>query len=82
MKVLFFASLRERLQCDQEEWTDTTGITSPQDIINRLIERGAPWDTALQNGKLLVSINQEMAHLDSEIKAGDEIAFFPPVTGG
>lgn len=82
MKVLFFASLRERLQCDQEEWADTTGITSPQDIINRLIERGAPWDTALQNGKLLVSINQEMAHLGSEIKAGDEIAFFPPVTGG
>lgn len=82
MKVLFFASLRERLQCDHEEWSDTSGIKSPQDIINRLIERGAPWDSALQSGKLLVSINQEMASLSSEVSAGDEVAFFPPVTGG
>lgn len=82
MKVLFFASLRERLNCDQEEWTDTAGITSPQDIINRLVERGAPWNEALQNGKLLVSINQEMAHLNSPLEPTDEVAFFPPVTGG
>lgn len=82
MKVLFFASLRERLQCDQEEWSDMSGIQSPQDIINRLIERGAPWDTALQSGKVLISINQEMAQLDSKVNAEDEVAFFPPVTGG
>lgn len=82
MKVLFFASLRERLQCDQEEWSDTTDISSPQDIINQLIERGAPWDSALQSGKLLVSINQEMASLSSKIEPEDEVAFFPPVTGG
>ncbi|MFD2230343.1 MoaD/ThiS family protein [Alkalimarinus sediminis] len=82
MKVLFFASLRERLQCDQEEWADTTDITSPQDIINRLVKRGEPWESALQSGKVLVSINQEMAQLNSHVKAGDEIAFFPPVTGG
>ncbi len=82
MKILFFASLRERLNCDQEEWTGTSDITSPQDIINRLIERGAPWDAALKSGKLLVSINQEMAHLSSDVNADDEVAFFPPVTGG
>jgi molybdopterin synthase sulfur carrier subunit len=82
MNVLFFASLRERLQCDQEEWTDISGINSPQDIINRLAERGAPWDTALQSDKVLVSINQEMANLNSPVSAEDEIAFFPPVTGG
>jgi len=82
MKILFFASLRERLQCDQETLTDVTGITTTQDIVNLLVQRGTPWDTALQNGKLLVSINQEMASLSSEVNADDEIAFFPPVTGG
>ena len=82
MKILFFASLRERLQCDQETLEDITGINTIQDIVNLLIQRGAPWDTALENGKLLVSINQEMANLSSEVKADDEIAFFPPVTGG
>jgi len=82
MKILFFASLRERLQCDQETLDDITGISTAQDIVNRLSERGAPWNTALENGKLLVSINQEMASLSSEVNADDEIAFFPPVTGG
>lgn len=82
MKVLFFASLRERLECDQEEWTDISGINSPQDIINRLAERGAPWDAVLQNSKVLISINQEMANLNSEVNTEDEVAFFPPVTGG
>ena len=82
MKILFFASLRERLQCDQETLNDVTDITTAQDIVNLLVQRGNPWDTALQSGKILISINQEMASLSSEVKAGDEIAFFPPVTGG
>jgi sulfur-carrier protein len=82
MKILFFASLRERLQCDQEALNDVSEITTVQDIINRLVQRGAPWDSALQTGKLLVSVNQEMASLSSEVNADDEVAFFPPVTGG
>ncbi len=82
MKILFFASLRERLQCDQETFNDITGISTAQDVVDRLSERGAPWDTALENGKILVSINQEMASLNSAVNADDEIAFFPPVTGG
>lgn len=82
MKILFFASLRERLQCDQEEWTDISTITTVQHVLDKLIERGAPWDAALQSGKLLVSVNQEMASLSSEVSANDEVAFFPPVTGG
>lgn len=82
MKILFFASLRERLQCDQETISDITGITTVQDIINKLAQRGSPWDEAFQNGKFLVSINQEMSNLSSVVSHDDEIAFFPPVTGG
>jgi len=37
---------------------------------------------ALEKGKLLVAINQTLMPLESIIKSGDEIAFFPPVTGG
>ena len=82
MNVLFFASLRERLGCDQVELVDASGINTPQDIINQLIKRGTPWDAALKSGKLLVSVNQEIASLSSPINPEDEIAFFPPVTGG
>jgi len=82
MKILFFASLRERLQCDHETLADVSKITTAQDIVDLLVQRGNPWDTALENGKLLVSINQEMASLSSEVSADDEVAFFPPVTGG
>jgi molybdopterin synthase sulfur carrier subunit len=47
-----------------------------------LTERGDKWQLALESGKLLVAVNQTICHLDTEIKDGDEVAFFPPVTGG
>ncbi|MBD4685637.1 molybdopterin synthase sulfur carrier subunit, partial [Xanthomonas citri pv. citri] len=40
------------------------------------------WQLALEKGKLLVAINQSISPLESAIKDGDEVAFFPPVTGG
>ena len=40
------------------------------------------WDLALEPGKLLAAVNQSIVPLDTEVKEGDEVAFFPPVTGG
>ncbi|MDW2047144.1 MoaD/ThiS family protein, partial [Vibrio sp. 708] len=40
------------------------------------------WDLALEPGKLLAAVNQSIVPLDTQVKAGDEVAFFPPVTGG
>jgi molybdopterin synthase sulfur carrier subunit len=45
--------------------------------------RGGSWQTALAQGRALrVAVNQEMALPTTSVKPGDEIAFFPPVTGG
>ncbi|MCP5162273.1 MAG: molybdopterin converting factor subunit 1 [Hahellaceae bacterium] len=82
MKILFFASLRERLQCAEVTLSDTESLQTGRDILNRLIARGEPWQSALQSGQLLMAVNQEMVPLDTQVNADDEIAFFPPVTGG
>ena len=45
-------------------------------------ERGATWSATLYQDNLLVSVNQAMVKMDHELADGDEVAFFPPVTGG
>lgn len=81
LQLRFFASLRDQLDCDSEslDWRDN--FTTANDVRNLLIERGTPWDT-LSKPTVLIAINQEMGNDDTVINDGDEIAFFPPVTGG
>lgn len=82
MNILFFASLREQLDCDSEQWTELEGIQTAGDIKARLETRGEPWSSALANDRIIVSVNQEVSDLSSPVKLNDEVAFFPPVTGG
>ncbi|MEN8213561.1 MAG: MoaD/ThiS family protein, partial [Pseudomonadota bacterium] len=57
-------------------------ISSVRQLIDHLQGRGEPWSSEFASGRVLVAVNQEMSNFDSTIKNGDEIAFFPPVTGG
>ncbi len=82
MKVLFFASLREQLNTDQEEWHSLDEIHTVADLMTRLKARGEPWQSALNNPKLIISVNQEVVSQDTSLSLEDEVAFFPPVTGG
>ena len=82
MKLLFFASLRERLEVDQEQWPELQGANTVADILQQLQQRGEPWCSVLDAKRILVAVNQEIASLDTTIHQNDEIAFFPPVTGG
>ncbi|MFA6700706.1 MAG: MoaD/ThiS family protein [Thiomicrospira sp.] len=51
--------------------------------MHSLAERGEHWrETLLENRSIQVAVNHDIAHRDTELKAGDEVAFFPPVTGG
>ena len=79
--VLYFASLREVLGLDEEslnQYPQTLG-----ELRGMLADRhGESWQQAASGSKLLAAINQEMAEDTESINAGDEIAFFPPVTGG
>ena len=84
LKLLYFASLREQLSSAQEQLELDQSITDISTLKQVLAQRGGVWQAAFEGSDipLLVSINQQMAGEDSVIKDGDEIAFFPPVTGG
>lgn len=80
--VLYFASLREAVGLSREELTLETGATIGG-VVDALRARGDRWADALAPGKTWrVAVNQQMAGLATPIKPGDEVAFFPPVTGG
>ncbi|RTE65214.1 molybdopterin synthase sulfur carrier subunit [Amphritea opalescens] len=80
VKVLFFASLREALGVGQLNQPLNCG-ESVADLVAALQSRDDVWQRALA-GTLLCSVNQEIVPLDTQISAGDEVALFPPVTGG
>ncbi|MDH2998652.1 molybdopterin synthase sulfur carrier subunit [Pasteurellaceae bacterium LFhippo2] len=80
IKVLFFAQTRELVGLD--ELTVEATFSTAEELRQHLSEQGNKWALALEAGKLLVAINQTILPLSAEIKDGDEVAFFPPVTGG
>ena len=80
IRVLFFAQIKELIGTAQIDITDSFGTAEA--LRCHLAERGDKWDLALTQGKLLVAINQTICALDSPLQDGDEVAFFPPVTGG
>lgn len=81
LNLRFFASLRETLGA-QGELSLPDGATVA-DARAALCARGAPFDAALAPGRALrAAINQQLAEDAAMLKDGDELAFFPPVTGG
>ena len=82
LKVLYFASLRERLGRSSEELALPAEVADIAGLRAFLVARGGPWENLATLRNLRFAVNQEMARLDSPLRAGDEVAFFPPVTGG
>ena len=83
VKVLFFASLREQLGTTAIDVELPAGVTTVGALRAHLRSRGAGYESALGDKKALrMAVNQEMVQASVPLKAGDEIAFFPPVTGG
>ena len=81
--ILYFASLREQLDKASEQLECPIGVRNIGELRAHLCARGAHWSQALNaNALVMVSINQAMADASASIREGDEIAFFPPVTGG
>jgi len=83
VKVLYFASVRESVGADAEELELPAGVATVAGLRSHLLSRGGAWADAMAEDKLLrAAVNQDMAQPAAAIKAGDEVAFFPPVTGG
>ena len=81
--LLYFASLRETLGISREQLALEQGAATVSALIDQLRNRDGRWTEAFAPGKSWrVAVNQQMADLATPVKPGDEIAFFPPVTGG
>ena len=82
IKVLYFASLRETLGYSHETLTLPASIATLGDLRSHLARRGGVWEALGEGRNVRAAINQEMAGPDEAVADRDEIAFFPPVTGG
>ena len=83
LKVLYFARLRERLGVTEETVELPDGMGMVAMLLDVLRARGGVWAEELAAGKnFRVAVNQDMAGMEAPIEDGDEVAIFPPVTGG
>ena len=81
--VLYFARLREALGKASEELALPESVIDLASLREVLVSRGGAWAQELaQTRPVRAAVNQDMASADTPVKDGDEIAFFPPVTGG
>jgi len=83
MKVLYFAWLRQRTGVGEEDINPPATVIDVAGLIDWLRARGPGHADALRDvSAIRVAINQEFAELDSPVAPGDEVALFPPMTGG
>lgn len=81
--VLYFARLREALGKGSEEMPLPAGVRDLEGLRALLVGRGGAWEQELASSKpVRAAVNQEMVRGNAPVSDGDEIAFFPPVTGG
>ncbi len=83
MKLLYFAWVRERIGVSSEEFACPKTVKTVADLIDLLAARGDGYGEAFENAALVrVAVNQNHVDTAHAVTDDDEIAFFPPVTGG
>jgi molybdopterin synthase sulfur carrier subunit len=82
LKVLFFARIKEQLNCASldVEWREVMDIDSLQEQL--CTEQGNSWAEVLGQENIIRAVNQVIVDGNTLLRDGDEVAFFPPVTGG
>lgn len=79
--IIYFGSLKLLQPAGTEELNWSGGTT--EDLLAHLRLRGPDWEEALRPGRVFkLALNQQLLHGSAQLKAGDEIAILPPVTGG
>jgi molybdopterin synthase sulfur carrier subunit len=83
MRLLYFGWVRTRIGMGGEEVTPPREVTDVEGLIGWLQTRGDAYAEALEDLSIVrVAVNQEIAEFDSPVAIGDEVALFPPMTGG
>jgi molybdopterin synthase sulfur carrier subunit len=81
--VLYFARLREALGRSSERIALPASVRNVEGVRALLMARGGEWEQELAPSRpVRAAVNQAMAQGDTQVADGDEVAFFPPVTGG
>ena len=83
MKLLYFAWLRARIGCAEEEVELPPGVRNVAGLLDWLRSRGGGYAEALRDlSAVRVAVNQDYAGNEHPLREDDEVAIFPPVTGG
>lgn len=83
MKLLYFAWLRTRIGRGEEQIDRPAAVRTVADLLAWLSGRGGGYTAALKDPALVrVAVNQDYVGRDHPLADGDEVALFPPVTGG
>jgi sulfur-carrier protein len=83
MRLLYFAWIRERVGTAAEEVTPPASVATPEQLATWLAGKGDNYASALaRRDGIKVAVNQAYVPWDHPLKGDDEVAFFPPVTGG
>jgi molybdopterin synthase sulfur carrier subunit len=83
MKLLYFALFRARIGRGEEDLTPPAEVGTVGALVDWLAERGPGYRAAFADRRLVrVAVNQDYVGLDHPVAANDEVALFPPVTGG
>jgi molybdopterin synthase sulfur carrier subunit len=81
--LLYFAWLRQKIGKSEERLALPAGVATVADLIAHLKMQGANYaDAFVDETRIRVAVNQKHSRFDALVAANDEIAFFPPVTGG
>ena len=83
LKVVFFARVKEQLDCARLELDWDESLSSLAAMERQLVAtHGGKWEEVLGEDNLVRAINHTVVDVDAQLRDGDEVAFFPPVTGG
>ena len=83
INVLYFANIREALGREQESLELPEGVKTVAQLMSHLAhQHGQDWERIMTQRPVLVAVNQDMTQKSAPVQDGDEVAFFPPVTGG
>lgn len=82
LKLCYFASVREQLGKTEEHIRLPNEITTVSELTNMLAARGGPWTILADEKSVLIAINQQISTRDQQLLGAEEVAFFPPMTGG
>lgn len=83
MKILYFAWLRQRIGTGEEDVSPPESVTNAGELMDWLVTQGDGYAQAFKDASAVkIAVNQTFGNRETPVTRSDEVAFFPPVTGG